>query len=342
MDFDDILATNTMNGTSTQNERVVFLLRGLALSWSIAIFVLALWVITILMRCKHIASQFKYLYANLFVSDGIFGIALFMHILVQKISLPFCVLLYLTMNSSLLAYLLTIVVICADRVISLWKVIPFLIQFRVRCIIANIISIWILAVLFQSLASLDGFTHYTVCRQVDIAGRGELLAVVVTCTTLLVICVVLMVTTVALQRKHLQIMAVAPIAHGRHIIGEYVKTALKELPACGLSLIIYIPLIVRHFIFLSDYENRAYYKALPSIEFVPLTAKLFSSIIICATRFPEFRYRIPAAMFPCSRRVQSWSMKNLEVYYPTVPTFVQGRNLSTRPCEQEANISKTM
>ena len=332
-----LLRRDTDDGTSIYHDRLLGLLRGMGLTFGTVVLVFALSVIVILKRCNHIASNFKHLYGNLFLTDGLYAITVIIHLLMLNAALPLCVLGYVAMKTTLLVYLLTMLVICTDRVISLVKVVPFLIQFRVRSIDGVIIGIWLFALFFQSLASLDSFANYSMCRHVHVVGRYDLLVNIVVFPVLLLSGVVLMIATIVLQRKHLRIMLVAPVSQDRHILGDYVRTALKETPLCASALLLYVPSLFRHMVYFTDYENRTNYHKLPIIAFLPFTVKIMSSIIICATRFPEFRFRVAAAAFPYSKRILRWSQRNLELYYPTISNVADnnrrqrlGRTKTTR------------
>ena len=323
-----VLFSEMENGTNrtmeidrnSSDDEVNVITRGVFLTLCTAITLLSLWIVIILLRCKHTAPQFKLLYSNLFVSDGVFGITLMLHLVISEAPLPVCVFSFVIVTGTYNVYLFTVIVMLLDRVISLWKVTPFLIRLTTKSVATIVLAIWLVSILIKGMASLDGFHNFTRCslkidEQIGSIGSLALFSIV---TVLIILCVALIVAIVILQRKHLQIMTNAPVEMRRHIIGEYMRSALKEISVCALTLLLYVPWMIRHVTYVTGIDRKSINIFLV-VALMTMTVKLFSSLIICAIRFPEFRYKMPSAIFPCCREIQSWSAANLEIYFPTIP-----------------------
>ena len=283
----------------------------------VAILLICIWVIIILLRCEHIQSQFKILYANLFLADGCFGVTLFIQQLIYSTSFPVCAVVYVFNSSSHFEYILTILVICGDRMISLWKVTPYILRFSKCCVGTITLSTWFTSFLIQSSIFIDGFQNYTECHWKKKMGAICKLIVGLSTILSLIACVLCTIVTIVLQRGHLQVVTSAPDVNRRHIVREYFKTACKEIPICLLSLCLFAPTSVYYIVFYYDpgLSNMIVkISALASLVF-----RVFSSTVICGLRFPEFRYKLVKATCFFSGSLRKWSDNKLEILYPTIP-----------------------
>ena len=302
----------------------------------VAILLICIWVIIILLRCEHIQSQLKILYANLFLADGCFGVTLFIQQLIYSTSFPVCAVVYMFTSSSHFEYILAILVICGDRMISLWKVTPYILQFSKCCVGTIALSTWFTSFLIQSSIFIDGFQNYTECHWRKTMGAISKLIIGLSTILSLITCVLCTIVTIVLQRGHLQVVASAPDVHRRHIVREYFKTACKEIPICLFSLCLFVPTAVYYIVFYYDpgLSNMIVkMSALSSLVF-----RVFSSTVICGLRFPEFRYKLVKTTCFCSGSLRKWSDNKLEILYPTIPGM---KELSTTRSNVEKAFDST-
>ena len=275
---------------------------------------------SVFLRCKHIESQFKILYANLLLSDSIFGLLVIITPLMHYASVFVCSTVFICITSSYFVYLVTITVICGDRMISLWKATPYLMRFSNHRIVIVSVCIWLVSFLSRASVFVDGFQVARDKCEAAISHLGPIGAMIlfVTVVIAMILCITFMVITMILQRKHLRIMTNAPVVQERHVLQEYVKTTLKEMTIYILSLILFLPVPVWYLLFYIG-KYRQEYTVYQVSYGLPFVIRVFSSVVIVAVRYPEFRYKMPKMVLFFSQGIKRWCDKKLEVYYPTIP-----------------------
>ena len=296
------------------------------------LILLAICALVILIRCKHIPIQLKWLYANLYIADGLSGAALILHLLIHNAPPSACTFSYVTFMASNSVYLLTVCTICIDRFISLLTVTPFLMKFRNMRIATVVICTWVFSFLCQGLLSLDGFKHYNQCDFITPSGPLGAIINVTFVLALLLLCILIAVGTIILHKKHLMFMKNAPISQRRHILEGYIKTATKEVPVCCFSVLLFVPITSRFLAFAIDNESYGAYWTYPvDITLVVPPLRVVCAFLLCSIRFAEMRYKIVRTFCVCSSGIVQRVESRLEIHNSAMKQVRNADDLPVTP-----------